>query len=109
MKTKLITTLAITLGTGLFAADHGKLIFEDNFDRNESQEAKEELSNGWGSNSKSRAKGNKQVDLKDGAMYITTHAEADHAGSVTHEAVFTDGAVELHAGKRSRHAGSRFR
>lgn len=95
MKTKLITTLAITLGTGLFAADHGKLIFEDNFDRNESQEAKEELSNGWGSNSKSRAKGNKQVDLKDGAMYITTHAEADHAASVTHEAVFTDGAVEL--------------
>ena len=95
MKRKHIATLAITLSTSLFAAEHGRLIFEDNFDRNESQEAKEELSNGWGSNSKARAKGNKQVDLKDGAMYITTHVEADHAASVTHPAEFTDGAVEL--------------
>ena len=95
MKTKLIATLALTLTTGLFAAEHGKLIFEDSFDRNESQETKDEIGNGWGSNSASRAKGNKQVDLKDGAMYIKMHAEADHAVSVTHEAVFTDGAVEM--------------
>lgn len=95
MKTKLIATLAITLSSGLFAADLGKLIFEDNFDRNESQETKDEIGSGWGSNSASRAKGNKQVDLKDGAMYIKMHAEADHAVSVTHAAEFTDGAVEL--------------
>ncbi len=95
MKTKLVATLVLALGSGLFAAEHGTLIFEDNFDRNESQEVKEEIGNGWGTNSKSRAKGNKQVDLKDGAMYITTHPEADHAASVTHPAEFTDGAVEL--------------
>jgi hypothetical protein len=95
MKIKLVATLALTLSTFLSAVEHGRLIFEDSFDRNESQEATDELGKGWGTNSKARAKGNKQVDLKDGAMYITTHAEADHAVSVTHEAVFTDGAVEL--------------
>ena len=79
----------------LFADEASTLIFQDDFERKESQEAKEELSNGWGSNSKSRAKGNKQVDLKDGAMFIKTHPEADHAASVTHEAEFRDGSVEL--------------
>ncbi len=77
------------------ADDRGTLILSDDFERNESQEAKEELSNGWGSNSKSRAKGNKQVDLRDGAMRITTHPEADHAASVTHPAEFRDGTVEM--------------
>ena len=80
----------------LFAAeDHGKLLFQDDFQRNESQETKDELGNGWNTNSKSRAKGNKQVDLRDGAMYIYVHAEADHAVSVTQPAVFTDGAVAM--------------
>lgn len=95
MKTKLFAIFALTFTSGVFAAEHGKLIFEDSFDRVESQETKDEPGNGWGTNSKTRAKGNKQVDLKDGAMYITTHAEADHAASVTHPAEFTDGAVEL--------------
>ena len=79
----------------MFAAEHGKLIFEDSFERTEYQETKDEIGNGWGTNSKTRAKGNKQVYLKDGAMYIKMHAEADHAVSVTHPAVFTDGAVEM--------------
>ncbi|MFT5408898.1 MAG: hypothetical protein ACI9NC_001609, partial [Verrucomicrobiales bacterium] len=42
-----------------------------------------------------RAKGNKQVDLKDGAMRISIHEEADHGVSVVHDAEFTNGAVEL--------------
>jgi len=88
-------SLSLCFTAAVAADDRGKLIFEDNFERNESQEEKEELSNGWGSNSKSRAKGNKQVDLKEGAMFIKTHAEADHAASVTHEAEFVDGTVEL--------------
>ena len=37
----------------------------------------------------------KQVDLKDGAMRIFIHAEANHAVSVTHAAEFTDGTVSL--------------
>lgn len=91
--TVILTALGVS--TTLRAADPGKLIFEDDFERAESQETKDEPGNGWGTNSKTRAKGNKQVDLKDGAMYITTHPEADHAASVTHPAEFTDGAVEL--------------
>lgn len=77
------------------ANEFGKLIFQDDFERNESQENKDEPGNGWSTNSKSRAKGNKQVDLRQGAMYIYTHAEADHAASVTHTAEFTDGTVTM--------------
>ena len=95
MKIHYIATFALTLSATLYAADHGTLIFEDDFERAESQETKDEPGNGWGTNSKTRAKGNKQVDLKDGAMHITMHAEADHAVSVTHEAEFTDGAVQM--------------
>lgn len=77
------------------AEDRGKLIFEDKFDRNESQETTEEIGNGWTTNSKTRAGGNKQVDLKDGAMHITMHTTADHAVGVGHAAEFRDGTVEL--------------
>lgn len=77
------------------ADERGTLIFEDDFERNESQETKDEIGNGWGSNSEKRAKGNKQVDLKNGAMYIYLHKDADHGVSVTHPAEFQNGSVEL--------------
>lgn len=77
------------------AEDLGRLIFQDDFARTESQEKTDEPGNGWATNSRSRAKGHKQVDLRDGAMYIYLHAEADHAVSVTHAAEFKDGAVAL--------------
>jgi hypothetical protein len=78
------------------SADYkGELIFEDDFERSESQEQIDEPGNDWGTNSKKRAQGNKQVDLKDGAMYIYLHEKADHGVSVTHAAEFTDGAVSL--------------
>jgi hypothetical protein len=86
---------AFSINPVIAAEDLGQLIFQDDFERVESQEEKDEPGNGWGTNSKSRAKGNKQVDLKDGAMRIFIHAEADHAVSVTHPAEFTDGAVSL--------------
>lgn len=73
----------------------GELIFSDDFERSESQELKDEPGKGWGTNSKGRAKGHKQVDLRDGAMHIFLHAEADHAVSVTQPVAFTDGAVAL--------------
>lgn len=79
----------------LMAEDRGQLIFTDSFDRKESQEQTDEPGNGWGTNSKSRAKGHKQVDLQDGAMRIFLHAEADHAVSVTQPAEFSDGSVAL--------------
>lgn len=89
----LATLFALSLP--LAADDRGELIFSDDFERVESQEVKDEPGKGWGTNSKSRAKGNKQVDLRDGAMHIFIHAEADHAVSVTQPAPFTDGAVGL--------------
>ncbi len=88
--------LALLALTPAFASeDLGQLIFQDDFERSESQELRDEPGNGWGTNSQGRAKGNKQVDLKDGAMRIFIHAEADHAVSVTQPAEFTDGAVAL--------------
>ena len=78
-----------------FADQKETLIFEDDFERNEADDTKEEIGKGWASNSASRAKGNKQVDLKDGAMHITFHPVADHAVSVTHPAEFQDGKVNV--------------
>ncbi len=95
MKLLPLLTLIPTLSTSLFAADLGKVIFEDDFARNESQEKTDEPGNGWGTKSKSRAMGDKQVDLKDGAMRIFISPRADHAVSVTHPAEFTNGAVTL--------------
>ncbi|MEZ6126899.1 MAG: LamG domain-containing protein [Planctomycetaceae bacterium] len=77
------------------ADDSAKVLFEDHFERSESTDDKEEIGMGWATNSRSRAAGNKQVDLKDGAMYISIHEAADHAVSVTHPAEFRDGIVEL--------------
>lgn len=91
----LLLALALALAPRLPADDRGELIFEDDFERAESQEIKDEPGKGWGTNSRSRAEGNKQVDLKDGAMHITFHPVADHAVSVTHPAGFLDGAVEM--------------
>jgi hypothetical protein len=89
----LLSTFALNAA---FAADDlGELLFQDDFERAESQELKDEPGKGWGTNSKSRAKGNKQVDLKEGAMRIFIHAEADHAVSVTQPFEFTDGALTL--------------
>ncbi|MCC6357040.1 MAG: hypothetical protein IT577_24400 [Verrucomicrobiae bacterium] len=89
----LVAGAALALATP--EADLGKPIFSDDFDRNEAQEQADDPGNGWGTNSKSRAKGDKQVDLRDGAMHIRISPRADHAVSVTHPAEFTDGAVAL--------------
>jgi hypothetical protein len=85
----------LSLSFSLTADDRGELIFSDDFERRESQEVKDEPGKGWNTNSKSRAKGNKQVDLRDGAMFIHLSPEADHAVSVTQPAAFTDGSVAL--------------
>ena len=97
MKPQILSACALVLclTVPVFAEDRGKLIFEDDFERNESQETKDEIGKGWGTNSRTRAAGNKQVDLKNGAMYIYIHKVADHAVSVTHPAEFRDGSVEL--------------
>lgn len=95
MKRPLLATLVLSLATALPGDERGKLLFSDNFERTESQETKDEVGHGWTTNSASRAGGNKQVDLNNGAMHIAMHATADHAVSVAHEAIFRDGTVEL--------------
>ncbi|QDT98426.1 hypothetical protein V144x_39130 [Gimesia aquarii] len=90
-----VWAIMLFISPALLAEERGTLIFEDDFERNESQETKDEIGNGWGTNSRWRAAGNKQVDLKNGAMYIYIHKVADHAVSVTHSAEFRDGSVEL--------------
>ena len=95
MKTSFFILPLVLLSPLASAEDLGKLIFQDDFARNESQENTDEPGNGWTTNSKARAKGQKQVDLRNGAMYVFIHAEADHAVSVAHAAEFTDGAVTM--------------
>lgn len=77
------------------AGASARILLEDDFDRKESDPAKEEVGNGWGTNSKSRAKGVKQVDLVDGAMHITMAAVADHGVSVHHEVAFKDATIRM--------------
>ena len=95
MKLSFVVLSFVALPILSAATAPGKLIFQDDFSRTESQEKTDEPGNGWATNSKSRAKGNKQVDLRDGAMYISTHAEANHAASVTHPVEFTNGTIAL--------------
>lgn len=71
------------------------LLFTDDFARDESTPGKEDIGNGWTSNSAWRAKGHQQVDLKDGVMHVTKHAEADHGVAIFHDVAFQDGRVEL--------------
>lgn len=95
MKYFVLLLLTVLLIASSDASEKGELIFEDDFERSESQEEKDEPGKGWGTNSKSRAKGDKQVDLKDGAMHIFISDRADHAVSVTQPFEFTDGAIAL--------------
>ena len=90
--------LAFALGSisGLPATEpvHGTLLIEDNFNRNESDESREMIGNGWSTNSRTRAKGQKQADLRDGALHITRAKVADHGVSVVHEADFRDATIQ---------------
>lgn len=98
MKTRIyLPVLCASLGllSYSWAGEYGTLIFQDTFDRTESQELKDEPGNEWTTSSDKTAKGYKEVDLRDGHMYIYTHAEANHATSVRHEFAFKDGTLGL--------------
>ena len=88
--------LLFALSSFVAAAEpSGTLLLEDHFDRKEATPDKEDIGNGWTSNSAWRAKGHKQVSLVDGAMQVTKHAEADHGVAIFHDVAFQDGMVEL--------------
>ena len=93
--TVLIHFLGFLSSVTLASADLGELVFQDGFERAESQEERDEPGNGWATNSAKRAQGDKQVDLKDGTMRIYISPRADHAVSVTHPFEFRNGSVAL--------------
>lgn len=82
------------LSASLSAAEP-TLLVSDEFSRDEATPGKEDIGNGWTSNSGWRAKGHQQVDLIDGVMHVTKHAEADHGVAIFHDVAFQDGIVEL--------------
>jgi hypothetical protein len=73
----------------------GELIFEDKFERSESQELKNEPGNEWTTSSERTAYGEKEVDLRDGHMYVYRHKKAWHATSVRHAFAFKDGTIGI--------------
>jgi hypothetical protein len=93
--TVLIHFLGFLSSVTTASTDLGELVFQDDFERAESQEERDEPGNGWATNSAKRAQGDKQVDLKDGTMRIYISPRADHAVSVTHPFEFRNGSVAL--------------
>lgn len=87
--------LVVTVGVAADPIASGELLFSDDFAREEADDSREQIGKGWRSNSASRAQGNKQVDLAEGAMHITRHPVADHGVALFHDVAFQDGAVEL--------------
>ncbi len=96
-RTFTLSLLIILAGAIPTIADQesGTVILEDDFEREESKPEREQVGNGWGTNSNSRAQGVKQVDLAAGALHITRADVADHGVSVTHEAAFADAVITL--------------
>ena len=67
LKSVLFVIILMVFGHRVVQAQE-RLIFEDDFEREEADNSKEEIGKGWSSNSKKRAKGNKQVDLNNSSM-----------------------------------------
>lgn len=92
---KLIPSVLLCALCGCLQSAEPALLFTDDFARDEKTPGKEDIGNGWTSNSGWRAKGHQQVDLIDGVMHVTKHAEADHGVAIFHNVEFQDGIVEL--------------
>lgn len=87
-------TFALTIFASAEAASP-RLLFTDDFERDETQQLKDELGNDWNTNSDKRAGGNKQVDLVDGTLHVFKHKTAHHNVSMTHPAKYKDCRVQL--------------
>ena len=95
MMGKYVCWLGILVSGLLVSPAGAEVLFQDDFERQESDDTKEEVGNGWTTNSKSRAQGNKQVDLIDGAMFIQRHEVADHGVSVVQDVDFKNAKISL--------------
>lgn len=94
---RLLIAAVVTTGLTLSAtaATAPQLLLSDDFNRTEATPGKEDIGNGWTSNSERRAKSNQQVFLKDGSIHITKHSSADHGVAVFHDVAFQNGTVSL--------------
>jgi hypothetical protein len=71
------------------------LIFSDDFSREEVSSEREEVGNGWTTNTQRRAPGKRQAVLREGALSLATDPTAKHAVVAFHETSFSDGILEL--------------
>lgn len=71
------------------------LVFEDTFDRVESDDTIEDLGPGWETNSRGRANGQKQADLKDGHLIITRADIAEHSVTIKHKHSVDDAILQV--------------
>jgi hypothetical protein len=83
------------LAGSLHAETSGTLLFSDDFSRDETEPHKENIGNGWTTNSGWRAPGKKQADLQDGILVVGTDPSANHALVLFHPAALTHGCVEF--------------
>lgn len=79
----------------LHAETTATLIFSDDFARDEATLDRDDIGNGWTTNSAWRAPGKKQADLKDGVLVVGTDPSAGHALVLFHPAPLTNGIVEF--------------
>ncbi len=79
------------------AEDRGKLIFEDKFDRNESQETKEEIGNGWTTNSENRAGGRTRSPTS--ASVLTSTASMKRGFIMAAVQITSRGAIQTAEGR----------
>ena len=71
------------------------LIFSDAFNRDEISSEREEVGNGWTTNTQRRAPGKRQALLREGAFQLATDPAAKHVVVAFHETSFSDGILEL--------------
>lgn len=82
------------LSAGVILAEP-TLIFSDDFNREEVSSEREEVGNGWKTNTERRAPGKRQAVLKDGSLLLATDPAAKHVVVAFHETSFSDGILEL--------------
>jgi hypothetical protein len=76
-------------------SQHGKLLFEDSFNREETGNGAQAIGNGWTSATADRVPHIKQADLDEGVLKVKTAPEAGHGAHIHHDAGdgFQDGAA----------------
>jgi hypothetical protein len=95
MRHVIILLISLLSTVNILAQNKSSLIFSDDFNRSEKNDLLEELGKNWVTNSKNRAQGIKQADLKNNQLHIKMAKTANHGVSIRHDAPFKNGIVEV--------------